>query len=113
MKYDLGWTASKRRIMGKRCIRRVEPLDDKFPNVFEHTLVGEYGEIWENGDDFKAVITSAEVAKKHLPKELHPIQKGDEVVVRFTKAEFEHYYKILKIRSKPETQIRLALNFSA
>jgi hypothetical protein len=78
----------------------------------ELCIVGRYGEIWVHSDThFAAVITSARISKKHLPKASHPVQAGDETLIRFPIADLTKWTKILRIVRSRELMIELVDKF--
>ena len=95
------WKESKNKLHTFKCI--------------EHTVSGElalsgrYGEIW-CADAFtcKAIIYSARVAKRFLPKDQHPVLPGDETLISFPVRDLPIWIDRLAVPTKPSTQAALA-----
>lgn len=89
----------------------------RYKAIAHHTtgelcIVGRYGEIWVHSDThYAAVITSARISKKYLPKEQHPVQAGDETLIRFPNEDLPKWTKILKIVRSRELMLELVNKF--
>lgn len=75
----------------------------------ELVLIGHYGEIFQIDEKtFGAIIHSARVAKKYLPESKHPVQAGDEVLIRFSIDELPLWIKRLKVTRNREGMIEMS-----
>lgn len=63
------------------------------PGVYEVTLAGKYGEIWQNGEHYKAVITNSHVASRYG----YSASRGEERVISFQNQDLDLWMTRLKI----------------
>ncbi len=111
----LKWQPSNKKIGTYKCIQ----LQDEENKIYEYTLVGKHGEIWEYDDkeNYRVCITNHRVANK-LIKELRrkcdrPYQDKEECLLAFTRDEFATVAKAIEVYKQQERQIQKASKFGA
>lgn len=92
-----GWYKSDDAMQKHPCIRHHESK--------ELCLAGKHGQIWPNGEHYKAVIWSSGVASRYTDKE---VERGSECIVSFSKEELDRWVKLLKVSPNRKTQLRYA-----
>lgn len=93
------WIATDTRIGTRRAIYNTVSK--------EYEINGVYGYIWEySSTHYRAIITSAKIARKHLPEQQWPTQKDDETLITFPKKDISKWIKILRISASPNLMLR-------
>jgi len=91
------WLPSEKLLAGFQCAENVRSG--------ELTFGGHYGDIWRYGEsDWRAIIYSHRIAKRHLPKHQHPIHAGDETLIMFAAQDLAVWMGRLWVPAKASTQ---------
>lgn len=104
------WKTSRLRLGGFPAIELAEPQGPG--EAPELALAGNYGEIWQSAPgQYRAVITSARIARRYLPEAQRPVLPGDETLILFPEADLPLWASRLKVPRERAGQARRANSF--